>query len=534
MATTDPSKLPSRFVYQIGQDLFWVEVWLYNFIASYPPLQIPFFFINQLVIEEVLSDWNVKGYIVLENDYEILERGASAYISDNTGSAGDAPSSFKAPYLFRTDGRNRISIKIFPYKSDQNDVSDFLPPTHWEISHDFIIYDVQDLTTDQPGKKLKTLYFKDEKHQIFSERHVEWSTSMLKKLGAKDSERTMTGNDALKDLINVAALSGSTDKKPLNVGFDSKGTIDKPDVPLNSFDSVKWAAAPSNVDTKIFYTSPSHHCVLDDINYILAHTKAWDGSPVILDYGRWSEDKNWKLVPMSYYFKTSQKNQIERLLINDGMDPSNTSPAIPRADASQSSAIHNFTSGVASIISNYHYSPMVASDDMFISNSPLYNYDFAKSAYNIYFQGNKITDVLTSAAKMAQDGLFNFSQNQGNHILLNVNKTKSSGLLTRNHFTPQTFFLKDYPQLKMIKDLIFLNGAIYFQTPGLTFRTPGKFIFIDRMVSGDRNPFDDRFLGQWMITKVTHFFSKTSYINDVVGTKIDAFSKLWPDTDASY
>ena len=106
--------------------------------------------------------------------------------------------------------------------------------------------------------------------------------------------------------------------------------------------------------------------------------------------------------------------------------------------------------------------------------------------------------------------------------------------MTRNFYTPQSFFLQDYPQLKMIKDLVFLGGGIYFQVPGLTFRTPGKFIFIDRMAAGDKNAFDDKFLGQWMLTKVTHSFTKNGYINDVMATKIDAFSKIYPDQDASY
>jgi hypothetical protein len=532
MASSKNISIPSRFVYQIGQDMFWVEVWMYNFLSNYPPIQIPFFFINQLVIQETLIDWNVRGYLILENDYETFERGAGSYVSSSNGTNNSTQ--IKAPFLFRTDGRNKISVKIYPYTETENNIGDNLDPAWWQMCFDFVIYDIQDTPGQDPTKKLKTLYFKDERHQVFSERNIEWSTSINAKIGAKDSERTMYGNDALQSLINQACIIGGDSKKTLNIGYDKDASIDKPNIPLNVFDTKQWAAAPGDPSSKIFYTSPAHHNVLNDIEYLLTNSKASDGSPVILEFGRWEGDKSWKLIPLSFYFKNSQQNQIERLLIDDGMDFTNSPPAIPRAEFTTSSAIHNFTSGIASTISNYHYVPMVPMDDQLICNSPLFNYDFSKSLYNIYFNKNKISEVLNSTAKMAQNGLFNFKQNQSNQILLNVNKTKSSGLMTRNFYTPQSFFLQDYPQLKMIKDLVFLGGGIYFQVPGLTFRTPGKFIFIDRMAAGDKNAFDDKFLGQWMLTKVTHSFTKNGYINDVMATKIDAFSKIYPDQDTSY
>jgi hypothetical protein len=62
---------------------------------------------------------------------------------------------------------------------------------------------------------------------------------------------------------------------------------------------------------------------------------------------------------------------------------------------------------------------------------------------------------------------------------------------------------------------------------GLTIRTPGQFIFIDSASSGPNNPFDDRFLGQWLILKVVHLFTKDSYITEVLATKVDTFSKIW-------
>lgn len=522
----------SRFVFQIGQDYFWIEIWLYNFINKFPPVQIPFFFVNQLVLEERLEKWGIGGYIVLENDYEILERGAPSYVDSSMTGGGNSSPGFSAPFLFRSDGRNRMFIKIFPYNTLGDNISEPLPQEYWEMCYDCVIYDVQDISRNEPGKKYRAYYFRDEREQMFLERNIEWSTALKAKPGAKDIDRTMYGNDALQDIISTA---GTVTGDPIKIGYDQTGSIDKPNLDIDVFDSNAWAPSPTDPSAKLFYTSPGNSCVMDDINYILSRTKSADNYPVFLQLGRTQDDKTWKLIPLSVYFKLSQKNQVEHLVISDGADSSNSPPTIPRADGSKGSSVRNFMSGTASMITNYQYAPMVATDDTLLCNSPLFNYNFKDTTYNIFFKDNKITEVLNSADKMANSGLFTFKQGNG-QIQLNINKTKQVGLATKNYFATENFFLKDLPKLNMLKDLIFLSGAIYFQVLGLTIRSPGRFVFIDRMGSGDSNGFDDRFLGQWMITKVTHFFSKNKYVNDVIATKIDSYGSIFPSagSDSAY
>jgi len=77
-----------------------------------------------------------------------------------------------------------------------------------------------------------------------------------------------------------------------------------------------------------------------------------------------------------------------------------------------------------------------------------------------------------------------------------------------------------------------LNQAVQFVANGLTIRQPGKYIFIDRITStGEKNPFDDRFLGQWLINKVTHYFTKREYSTDIIATKIDMHNKWFEEMD---
>jgi len=88
--------------------------------------------------------------------------------------------------------------------------------------------------------------------------------------------------------------------------------------------------------------------------------------------------------------------------------------------------------------------------------------------------------------------------------------------------------------MQMLFDSIFLNQSISFQCLGLTLRTPGKFIFIDRLGAGEKNAFDDRFLGQWLITHVSHLFTQETYVTEVVGNKIDSFSPIFSQQESKY
>ena len=99
----------SKNIILINDQLYYIEIWLYNQIDRFPPIQIPFTVIENLVIEETLNDWNTKGYITINNDFEFLERGDPGNDTGNKNSVN-----YPSPYLFRSDGRNKLSIKIHP------------------------------------------------------------------------------------------------------------------------------------------------------------------------------------------------------------------------------------------------------------------------------------------------------------------------------------------------------------------------------------------------------------------------------------
>jgi len=535
--------------HQVRDQYYYIEISLYNQIEGQKPLNVPFFFVDSLKIHEGLSTWITKAEIVFNSDFEIFARGAQKITSDPNNT------DVKAPYIDRTDGRNRIHIKIYPVDMNLDGTiksagsSAKFEKKYWELDYDFVVYDMQDLPTPNVQIKKKMYMLIDERCQILKEKNLEWSSATMsaKRLGTqarflKDSQAAINPNDALKDLLTLVSTNGDTMEK-IKIGFDQNGSIDKPSIDFDK--TQQWDVGDSN--NKVSFHPSANSTALDDMFYILSHCKSSDDFPVLLDYGRNSEDKGWHLISLSEYFKKSTDEQVERLILEDGLAPdssettgntSNSTPYIPRADASIGTQTKNFTSIVASKITKYNYSPMVSLDDARILNSPLCYFDEHTGFFNLKKKNNTAKKVIEKLKELAKLGLYNFKKSNGNQkpqILISLNKTKTTGQMTKNEFSiTGPYSLHDAPLHQMILDAIFLNQSISFQTLGLTIRTPGKFIFIDRTASGDVNPFDDRFLGQWLITHVTHLFTQETYINEIVANKVDSYSELWPEEDSNY
>ena len=539
------------FIHQIRDQLYYIEIWLYNQISGQKKFSVPFYFINSLAIEETIFDFNVRGWIVFNTDFEILERGSTSI----TTPKGTTISGTKPSFIFITDGRNKISIKIYPIPNNQKGYTistntEELPKEKLEMNFDCVIYDVEDLPTKSAQKKMRKFYFWDERYQHFLEKNVEWSTSVQglktydqnyqsydKIWKLKDYQRSIPASYAIRSLIETASLkdpatSESGSGGNIKIGYADGGTIDLPDVPLNTF-SIDWdwgyekdyitnAQGNSYRKDLVFYTSPANNNVMDDLNYLLENAISKEGNPVFLRYGRWSGEKEWSLVGLEDIFADAENEQVERLLIEDGRTAEK--PYIARAPSDYGSDVKNFMSGIASRIYEYKFSPMVAIDDNRIVNTPYHLYDWSRGQFNIYFKENLAKEVANKLTETGKKGLFSMPKG---HVLLNINQTKQKGIMLNNAYSSKPFSPPETPRLNMMKDAIFLNEAISFVTAGLTIRSPGRFLFIDHSNSNDYNAFDDRFLGQWMMTKVVHIFTQSNYITEVIANKIDTFSKIW-------
>jgi hypothetical protein len=368
-----------------------------------------------------------------------------------------------------------------------------------------------------------------------------------------DFESAIPANIAIRSIIDTAALidplyeneRGDVVKIGYTEGF---GTIDKPNIPLNTY-SIFWenGYVDANIENNnhIFYTSPANANVLDDLEYVLQNAVSSEGYPVFLRFGRNSGDyidgeainkknKQWELISLKTLLNNAKLEQVERLFIEDGL--TSKEPYYPRGplygDDVSNFISQNFTSGIASRIKSYKFSPMVSLDDMKIVNRPLCYYNFNDGTFNIKSQENTAKATIDKFTDAAKDNLYSFEINKDAHLLTNLNQTKQKGISTKPALTYRPFVPNNLPQVEMMKNLLFLNQAINFVSNGLTIRTPGKFIFIDSIASnGQKNAFNDRFLGQWIMTKVVHLFTRDNYLTEVVATKVDAFNKIWEVED---
>jgi hypothetical protein len=520
-------------IVNISNQTYQIRITLYN-INSKEPFVVPFSVVNDLVIQEDLVNWWTKGWISIRNDFEAIERGSPYNRQEYLKNFFERNGYFK----FRHDARNKLNIRITTL-SDDTKIND----EDWTMDYDFIIYDVQDMESGSVNSKSRKFYFIDERYQIFSERNIPWSTAThgpASKTGKKiseltDDQRKMNPCSAIASIINTSAAnkfsSSESDASTLMVGYSDAGSIDDPDIKLNNIDESLWNI-PSNNESDVFYTSPANSTVLDDLDFMLNHAVGKDGDPVFLRFDRFK--KTWQLVSLIDYFKKAK--QIERVLLNDGIDPLFTGKTayVSRAQVTPdgNNKIINFFSPKTSIINSYKFSQMSPVDDARLINRPIHKYDFSTGTYNIFSEQNKVTQIYEKIKNAASlGGLFSHStEGTKPQIWQNINKTKLEGLSIENSFYTQGS--NELNVIKMMKDFFFLNQTLYFQNHGLTLRSPGNFIFVDRVDSSDKNTFDDKFLGQWFITKVVHYFSKDQYLTDVYSSKIDGVNNHWDVLDS--
>jgi hypothetical protein len=339
----------------------------------------------------------------LNNDYQFLEKGAE--VKKPSGEW----STINGYICDRPDGRNKFSVRIYPTEISDSSADDFVKRNidDFEICHDFVVYDVQDTPTENAEKKYKKYYLWDERYQLFLERKLEWSTALAIRKNfdieqfASDNDRKLNPNLALKSLIYDASFY--PDGSPIMIGFSGKGEINKPENFISEILEEEWDPGNEDEQNKIFYSCLADTNVVDAIDYIYPYCQSSDGFPVILNVGKSTSDKRFKLKSLKTIFDESYKNQKERLIFVDTKD-ANMSNKIWSAkgpqfspNQTQETELLNFTSGIASKITSYQFVPMSPVDDLNFATSPLIYFNPENSEFNIIFSENTIDTLYTKA-----------------------------------------------------------------------------------------------------------------------------------------
>ena len=233
--------------------------------------------IMELQINDNIDNYYQDGYMVVTNDFDLLERP-----SPITGSPGvaDSLNTSAKNYVFRGDSRDSLKILITPRINTTNNLQ--MPEQLKEafsLEYDFIIYNVEEITTDQPSVKYKKLYFWDTYHQILSEKNISFSTAKLPKKAFRNFSGVgeVSTGAAIQELIK--AVFPTSDGFNLRFGeFDAGGT-------------------------DIFFSSPANFKADDCLQYLLSKhvsTAANNYDKCILSIDRYP--KQWTLTSLKASF----------------------------------------------------------------------------------------------------------------------------------------------------------------------------------------------------------------------------------------
>ena len=466
-------------------------------------VKIPKSTIQELVIQDNLLDWYHSGYMLFSNPKNVFERVTKKYTN---GQETDV-----IPYRFRNDGRDYLYIEIDVPIQDDITSSESLNNEIFTIKLMCSIYNTEDVTGSGPDDKLKKVYFWDYRHQLMLEHSMFWSSAhAVKRQGNNDVARSLyllddTGRsvytgDGIKDLITECLKTGEN-------------------VPEFEEDFSKGG-------DKLFYTSPVDSKVSDDLDYLVSkhvHDNK-HAEPCLLRVNRFTD--KWSLLPISEYFKRAYisdkkipgEYQLDKFYLGEESSPEEVSTNRLRTP-DKSTAMNNFFVD-ANIINDFEFLEMSATDSTTFMNTTLVHmYDHETKQFNIQLEESDIDNTRTF---MKENIIGNMLGGEGGvHPNIVLNKLRKNNKNVMSQFTTDANKVKEYAigRNRTIMTAILAGNAIKFNAKGLPSRQAGRFIAIDRDAGYNENDFDDKILGQYLVTSVVHQITNKGYNNEVIGVK---------------
>jgi hypothetical protein len=473
---------------------FRFTVYIYNGQDKPTPLNKAV--IKSLVIEEAVKDWFIKGFIIIEDRFNTLQR---PWTSEREAPEG-------VLYKFRNDGNDSLLISVQPVLDGQP--QDALKPEVWNLELSLAIYDVQDFSFgDETALKYKKLYFWERDYQTFIESKISWSTANLVENAANltDRNRRVFTGDALRDLITTA------------LG------------PTQTFNE-EWDTGSS----KLFYTSSSKNTIQDDLIYLYkSHVSSFKGGNTgdfcILSRNRYN--KQWNLEPLNSIFGKAVANnkpgpyQLEHFFIGGNTQElegqvQSISPYKTPINKDAISLETNVHLGQYSTIEGYQFVDMAAIDNVKVLNStPVYHNNTLIHQFDMDFENHDIENVKEYIQTNYANKLRHTIKPE---VLLTLNKNKIEARVV----DPVYSFGKTGTdrlangQNTILMSSLFLNQCIVFTVQGMTHRTANRFIGIDRIFGETENDFDNRLLGQWYVINCKHIFIEDRYVNEMTCVKV--------------
>lgn len=474
---------------------------------------------NDLIIEEDIFQWFIKGSIVIKSGYDNLER-SSAESRQVTGKQDK-----DLIYKFRNDGRDTLYISIFPkatapYGLSVGDFSEKL----WRIEIEAVVYDVEDFTHSNITNKMKKLYFWEKTYQLMLEKNIEYSTATVGDNKGKEVYKLSNADRSLKTGDALGQLLLTDDEFSINaknVGGDL------------------WNVGDDK--NKIFYTSLSNNTFNDDLNYLLyvhGSSESDKFQPCIFKFERAEkklQPKQFSLMSIKDYFAKAGVSspgtyQIEHVFLEENSENSTQNP-VNIIKAPISSSISTSVDVKAEDFSN-------------VSNYQIVDFsglDYSQKLHNRFIssfngqQGQFNIEIVEHKSEKYQD----FYKDNIKDQVLNQQPTERIPLT--NYITKgynSEYIYSQYPleqnriadgRNKLLKYYLFDNLGICFSVRGLTIRQPGRFFGLSKKTQNIEE-FDHKLEGQYFVTNIIHYFSNEmrGYYTQITGVKTHTFKEENP------
>jgi len=182
MATTSVSlndyTKPSdpEFINLINNNPYRFNIGLYTSDNRYQELKMGA--ISRLVIEDDFQDFYHKGYIVINNTFDAVERIID-FQNAESASPGATTIENNKGFIFKGDSRDLLAVDIMPkLDEDEYSISDNKNADNaFRLRFNFCIYNTEEILGTNPGEKFKKLYFWDMYYELLNEKNSYFSTA---------------------------------------------------------------------------------------------------------------------------------------------------------------------------------------------------------------------------------------------------------------------------------------------------------------------------------------------------------------------
>jgi hypothetical protein len=482
---------------------------------------------EDLLIEEDIFDWKMKGSVVIKTPYESFE------LESDESNAATGLSKEKSVYKFRNDGRDTIFISIKPKQSGDIELKDSV----WRLELEAVIYDTEDLSGTRISDKAKKLFFWDKTYQFMIECNSDFSTATSGVNKGKkgldqmsNSEKSMKTGECLGELLKSRP---EFEKHAKNVP-DPNNT----DKEAEKRKKQLWDVGSEKV--KLFYSSPVYSKYIDDLEYLLNYCVSSEEEghqPCIFKLERAEKTmkpKQFTLKSIRKYFEKAGKKdakdyQIEHLYIES--QASDAQPHIEKAPVNKNEQ-KEIKANRYSVITSYQMSDMSGLDySQNLTNYRVVSFNSSEGQFNEESKSHGIEEY----KNFYKDNIFDNVLTKNKEERLNITKYLKDGMNTKTVYSLRSDELGRLADGKnrLLKHYLFSNMAITFTILGMTLRQPGRFFGLSKM-GGNNKEYDSKIEGQYFVTNVVHHFNNAqkTYNTQVIGVKTHTYkeeTKFEPD-----